>query len=224
MGLSPAQIKKAADLKQSLLAAAAQIAAQQGIQALTLDAVAKQAGASKGALLHHFSSKADLLDALMTDLLDHFKADLERYAAADLNPRGRRVRAAIYASAYFEQDKNRLGVAIAAAMQFDPTLLNRWRELAAQWLDEDLAEADPVKASILRLVTNGLWAPKHSGSTQWMSNNERRSSSVFSRHDALLAAQPFLAYPAPYEHSDEHGATLLRAEILHSIAGPAAPC
>ncbi len=109
MGLSPAQIKKAADLKQSLLAAAAQIAAQQGIQALTLDAVAKQAGASKGALLHHFSSKADLLDALMTDLLDHFKADLERYAAADLNPRGRRVRAAIYASAYFEQDKNALG-------------------------------------------------------------------------------------------------------------------
>ncbi len=73
MGLSPAQIKKAADLKQSLLAAAAQIAAQQGIQALTLDAVAKQAGASKGALLHHFPSKADLLDALMTDLLDHFK-------------------------------------------------------------------------------------------------------------------------------------------------------
>ncbi len=163
MGLSPAQIKKAADLKQSLLAAAAQIAAQQGIQALTLDAVAKQAGASKGALLHHFSSKADLLDALMTDLLDHFKTDLERYAAADLDPRGRRVRAAIYASAYFEQDKNRLGVAIVAAMQFDPTLLNRWRELAAQWLDEDLAEADPVQASILRLVTNGLWASEAFG-------------------------------------------------------------
>lgn len=65
-------------------------------------------------------------------------------------------------------------------MQFDPTLLNRWRELAAQWLDEDLAEADPVKASILRLVTNGLWASETFGSTQWMSNNERRSSSVFS--------------------------------------------
>ncbi len=211
MGLSPAQIKKAADLKQSLLAAAAQIAAQQGIQALTLDAVAKQAGASKGALLHHFSSKADLLDALMTDLLDHFKADLERYAAADLNPRGRRVRAAIYASAYFEQDKNRLGVAIAAAMQFDPTLLNRWRELAAQWLDEDLAEADPVKASILRLVTNGLWASETFG--LYPMDVQQRAAVVErpSRHDALLAAQPFLAYPAPYEHSDEHGATLLRA-------------
>ncbi len=180
MGLSPAQIKKAADLKQSLLAAAAQIAAQQGIQALTLDAVAKQAGASKGALLHHFSSKADLLDALMTDLLDHFKADLERYAAADLNPRGRRVRAAIYASAYFEQDKNRLGVAIAAAMQFDPTLLNRWRELAAQWLDEDLAEADPSRPASCAWSRMGCGPPKHSGSTQWMSNNERRSSSVFS--------------------------------------------
>ncbi len=48
-------------------------------------------------------------------------------------------------------------------MQFDPTLLNRWRELAAQWLDEDLAEADPVKASILRLVTNGLWASETFG-------------------------------------------------------------
>ncbi|MET0527866.1 MAG: TetR/AcrR family transcriptional regulator [Microvirga sp.] len=163
MGLSPAQIQKAADLKQSMLRAAAQIAAQQGVQALTLEAVAKQAGASKGALLHHFSSKADLLEAMMTNLIERFEDDLDRYAEADPDPRGRRTRAVINACAHSASYENRLGVAIVAAMHFDPALLKRWQELAARWLEEDLAEADPVQASILRLVTNGLWASETFG-------------------------------------------------------------
>ena len=83
MGLSAAQIQKAADLKQSLLRAAAQIILRAGVQALTLEAVAKQAGASKGAMLHHFRSKSELLEALMDDLIARFEAERQALALMD---------------------------------------------------------------------------------------------------------------------------------------------
>jgi AcrR family transcriptional regulator len=157
MGLSAAQIQKAADLKQSLLRAAAQIILRAGVQALTLEAVAKQAGASKGALLHHFRSKSELLEALMDDLIARFEADLSRFAQADPDPRGRQTRAFINASANSPTDENRLGVAIAAALLFDPALMRRWQDVATRWLEQDLTEADPVQATILRLAADGLW-------------------------------------------------------------------
>ncbi|WP_053221018.1 TetR/AcrR family transcriptional regulator [Methylobacterium indicum] len=163
MGVSPAQIQKAADLKQSLLRAAAQIILQDGVQALTLEAVARQAGASKGALLHHFRTKAELLTVLMADLVERFEAEMERFAADDPDPRGRRTRAFINASANSAAEENRLGVVVAAAFLFDPALMRRWQEVAERLIAQDLAEADPVQASLLRLAADGLWVSEACG-------------------------------------------------------------
>lgn len=157
MGLSSMQIQKAADLRESLLRVAAQIVLQAGVQALTLDAVAKGAGASKGGLLHHFSTKSELLDALLDHLIERFEADLARFAHADPEPHGRQTRAYINASASSAPDQNRLGIAIATALLFDPALMRRWREIANLWLKQDMVEADPVQAGILRLAADGLW-------------------------------------------------------------------
>ena len=48
-----------------------------GPQALTLDAVAAEAGVSKGGLLYHFASKRDLLDAVVRRWLDEFQDDID---------------------------------------------------------------------------------------------------------------------------------------------------
>ncbi|MFD2758202.1 TetR/AcrR family transcriptional regulator [Gulosibacter faecalis] len=47
-----------------------------GERGATLDAVAKRAGASKGGLLHHFPSKAALIDALCERFTDLVAADI----------------------------------------------------------------------------------------------------------------------------------------------------
>lgn len=76
-----------------LLNSALQVVIQDGFGAMTLDAVAKAAGVSKGGLIHHFPSK----DALVTGMLDYYgeqlERELDRRAAVDPLMTGRRVRA-----------------------------------------------------------------------------------------------------------------------------------
>lgn len=76
-----------------LLDAAIRVLSRDGMGALTLDAVAREAGVSKGGLTHHFATK----DALIAAMLEHFAQrllrELDRFAADDPDLGGRRVRA-----------------------------------------------------------------------------------------------------------------------------------
>lgn len=78
---------------ETLLDAAICVVTRDGFAAMTLDAVAKEAGVSKGGLTHHFATK----DALITAMLDHFAQrllrELDRVAADDPQVKGRRARA-----------------------------------------------------------------------------------------------------------------------------------
>ncbi len=56
-------------LYQQLLESAAMIAGRDGIAALSLNAVAREAGVSKGGVLHHFPNKQALIYALFARLL-----------------------------------------------------------------------------------------------------------------------------------------------------------
>jgi len=79
-----------------LLNSALQVVTHDGFGAMTLDAVAKAAGVSKGGLIHYFPSK----DALVSGMLDFYGEQLEREIeqriAVDPLPTGRRVRAMLH--------------------------------------------------------------------------------------------------------------------------------
>jgi AcrR family transcriptional regulator len=75
--------------RERMLAAAVQVAIRDGVLAMTLDAVAKEAGVSKGGLLHHFASKDDLIATLLQHYSMKVQIALEAAMAADENPRGR---------------------------------------------------------------------------------------------------------------------------------------
>src|SRR5690606_20120990 len=57
--------RQAVQTRQMLLEAAARIFARQGYSEATIDDVAAEAGASKGAVYHHFASKQELFEALL---------------------------------------------------------------------------------------------------------------------------------------------------------------
>src|SRR5690606_2051868 len=61
-----------------IMNAAIQLARQVGPGHISLDAVARQAGVSKGGLLYHFPSKTKLLEALVSYHLDTFEKALAR--------------------------------------------------------------------------------------------------------------------------------------------------
>lgn len=64
---------------ERLLDAAETVVVRQGIANLTLEAVATEAGMSKGGLLHHFPTKDRLIEGLVTRCAEHWR---ERYASA----------------------------------------------------------------------------------------------------------------------------------------------
>lgn len=83
--------------RRALLDAAARRVAQRGAT-ISLDAVAQEAGVSKGGLLHHFRSREALLAGLVEEWLARFDAAVERHAdPADARP-GRLTRAYVRAN------------------------------------------------------------------------------------------------------------------------------
>ena len=64
------------DTRKRLLDAAASVVRRDGAKALTLDAVAAEAGVSKGGLLYHFKTKRDLLDAMLEGWVEEFGTEI----------------------------------------------------------------------------------------------------------------------------------------------------
>ncbi|MFH5187268.1 TetR/AcrR family transcriptional regulator [Paenibacillus sp. TAB 01] len=63
--------------RAAILKAACQFVREKGAAQLTLEAVAKEAGVSKGGLLYHFPSKEALIQGVMEDFLDRFDRETE---------------------------------------------------------------------------------------------------------------------------------------------------
>jgi AcrR family transcriptional regulator len=136
-----------ADTKDRLLNAAGAVVRREGAQALTLDAVAAEAGVSKGGLLYHFRSKRELLDGLVGRWMDDFQRDID----AESGNFARRYVAA-NDGAHAEE------VGMLAALVADPQVLAAVRDRHETWQDRVATEGgDPVDATVARLAADGLW-------------------------------------------------------------------
>jgi AcrR family transcriptional regulator len=80
--------------RRALLDAAVACLAERGYAATTTTEVARRAGVSRGAQLHHFSTKAELVSAAVDHLLQRRIEDF-RKAFADLDPGADRIDGAI---------------------------------------------------------------------------------------------------------------------------------
>ena len=107
--------------KERLFHAAMCVALENGFGKVTLDAVARQAGISKGGLLHHFATKKGLIRAM----LKHY-ADAPRYRhLAGINVDLLAVAALVAAA----EDTSLLEI-IATKCDVERTELNRTEQLA----------------------------------------------------------------------------------------------
>jgi AcrR family transcriptional regulator len=158
--------KRSAVTRGKLLEAAERIVLGDGAKKLTLDAVAREAGVSKGGLLYHFPSK----DALVAEMVEHlaverFERELERRMdraneSGESPADGSWVRAYVEATFAPEDRDRNLAVqsGLFAAVANDPALLEplRQRYGALQERTENDG-VDPALATVARLASDGLW-------------------------------------------------------------------
>lgn len=146
--------------RAALLEAAGRVLQVQGAS-LSLDAVAREAGVSKGGLLHHYPSREALLSALAHGLLERFRERVEAAHARELEEHGQRpgawLRAYIEVSFLPEAGEEALCLALAP-LTGQPELLASLREAQAFVLTA--AENDglpPGRAHAVRLACDGFW-------------------------------------------------------------------
>jgi AcrR family transcriptional regulator len=145
----------ARDTRERLLDAAVAVVRRDGAQSLTLDAVAAQAGVSKGGLLYHFRSKRQLLDGMVERWLADWQAQIDRESGQQGFLTGY-VHATHLGGAGPEEREAEFG--LLAALIAEPAVLQVVRDRYEQWQAEAVATTDdPVEATVARLATDGLW-------------------------------------------------------------------
>ena len=143
------------DTKQRLLGEAAAVVRRDGAGALTLDAVAAEAGVSKGGLLYHFKTKRDLLDAMLEGWLEEFASEI---AAAEEGKGFAHGYVAASDISTWAAGERATEFGLLAAMVDEPGTLEGVRARYAGWQERLAAQApDPVDATVARLAADGLW-------------------------------------------------------------------
>jgi AcrR family transcriptional regulator len=178
------------ETREKLVQAAAQLVVSKGINRVTLEQVALEAGVSKGGLLHHFPTKQALLSGLMEQVGRVFKARLEKYMGLETsNQPGRLARAYIRASFEYEADELQLTNAIAKVVSEFPELLLELQEEFAQLDQEMQSDGLPAaRAIVIRLACDGLWFSELIGMS---SLEEPLRSQMLEELIALTRLEPF---------------------------------
>lgn len=138
-----------------LLDAFARLLIDQGERAATLDAVAAEAGVSKGGLLYHFASKQALVDGLLDRLSGLVVIDLERMRAAPAGPIDYYIRTSV--SMQNSMDRTIIATARLAQGAHEDARA-ALQEARSHWLGV-LAEtvADPTVANAITLLGDGVY-------------------------------------------------------------------
>jgi AcrR family transcriptional regulator len=154
------QRRTASETRDLVLEACSRILRQEGLTNLTLEAVAEEAGLSKGGLLYHFPNKESLIEALFEYHNFKFETRLQALADEEGDTPGAWLRA--YAKASIEQitDANNASLysSLFAAEERYASAHALMRRKYVDWQQKvENSGLDPARATLVRLAVDGLW-------------------------------------------------------------------
>ena len=150
--------KSGENTQKAILNAANRIVIEQGVERLTLEGVAAEAGVSKGGLLYHFPNKEALIKSMIAHYLERFSEDFDAVAQKEGEAPGRWTVSYLTTTFADNQRTPRMSSGLLAAVATDPSLLAPLQAQFQEWvalLNRD--GIDPTLATIARLVADGLW-------------------------------------------------------------------
>ncbi len=135
----------------AILLAATEVISERGAGKLTIDAVAKQAGLSKGGVLYHFPTKDALLQGLLTALIN--KTDDRRNSHQGASA----LTAVLHSLDFSDESERYMSLALLAASAEKPELLKPAKAYFDTAVEDVRGESsDPDLANILLLALEGL--------------------------------------------------------------------
>jgi AcrR family transcriptional regulator len=141
---------RGAATRERLLAAARRLFGERGYEATSIGSVLDASGVARGALYHHFQSKAELFDAVLADVLIEIAERTATAAAGSKDPLDG-LRAGSHAWLAMALDP-----AIQRIALLDPTTAVGW----ARWREQDQAHSlGGLRATLLRLGDEGRVPP-----------------------------------------------------------------
>ena len=155
---TPKRTRNPDDKIERILTAARKILADGGYMTrFSLNAVAAEAGVSKGGLLHHFPSKEALLRGLSENLIDFFEEQLMvEMAKEPEGASGRFTRAYINTAFSKEYGSSQISPILLAFNRYsadgDP-VESRFQAFQSRFEDDGL---DPVTAHLIHMAVDGM--------------------------------------------------------------------
>ena len=145
---------RARQSRERILDATGRILVREGGDAVTIAAVAREAGVSKGGLFYHFSSK----ELLIAGLIERYMASFDELIATAGDEPGAATRAYLRSAERAGGVAAESVIAMLAAAVVDPRALVTLRERYRQWQDRLDDDGLPRQvAATVRFAVDGMW-------------------------------------------------------------------
>lgn len=142
-----------------ILEAARRIVSRDGLAAVTYEAVAEEAGLTKGGVVYHFASRDDLLIGLAEFLAEYWEASMVAAAGASADQLSERERIEVYARESVQgTTSTELTMLIESADV--PEARAAWTAVIDRWSlsrVDDPPTDEQLDLLVLRLAADGLW-------------------------------------------------------------------
>lgn len=122
------------DVRSTILTVATRRFARQGFDSTSLQEIADEVGVKKPSLLHHFSSKADLLRGVIDNLFEHWTESLPRLLQAVTSGRGRFEAITAELIRFFAEDPDRARLVVRELLDRPDQMQSRMTQTLTPWL------------------------------------------------------------------------------------------
>ena len=149
---------KNGSMRLDILQKACQLISREGVSRLTLEAVAKEVGVSKGGLLYYFSSKEELVRGMVNYVTENYNTSIDKKLAEETDTPGQWLRAFVRMSLEDANQHDLLSIGLLTTMVNNPEILDVWRDTYQDWqkhIEED--GHNLALSTIVRLAADGLW-------------------------------------------------------------------
>jgi AcrR family transcriptional regulator len=145
------------DSYETIVDAAEAIVLEAGASHMTLDAVAKKAGVSKGGLFYHFPTKDALLEAMINRTVRAREESRRKILSGLADSPSRELKAYILTRSIRDQKLDRMGIPLLAALAHNPKLAEPLRKLVRRQYEKIVPPgAGFERAAVLALAADAL--------------------------------------------------------------------
>ncbi|KAF1024460.1 MAG: HTH-type transcriptional repressor AcnR [Acinetobacter bereziniae] len=144
-------------VKKLIIENAMGLAAEHGVNGVSIQAVATLSGVTKGGVFHHFANKQLLIEAMLEELIQQLDDQISLMMEKDPVQYGRFTRAYIDVTLSSEFGVDTLWSALSMTVMTDKSFSKKWDRWLKQRLLKHSDTDHAIELNILRYAADGVW-------------------------------------------------------------------